>query len=150
MEELELHGLKDTSDIWGEHYYNNYNDSSFCKLKRLIVWGLHKLEIVIPLSMLHRLPNLEHLEVKFCNGLRNMFVSSIARDLTHLKEMHVSNCDMMREIILAGEEKEITDAIIVFSELTVLKLNSLPTLTSFWSCQNGEAKKYKVYIISYC
>lgn len=147
LEELKLKNLKYTSDIWGKHHNTIYTESSFCKLKRLDVSDCHKLEIVIPLFMLHRLRNLEYLKIEYCKGLRNIFLSSITRDLTHLKHMHVDGCDMLREIIGAGEEEEITDAIIVFPELTVLKLNSLRKLTSFWSCESGQANK--VYVITY-
>lgn len=149
LEELELENLEDISDIWGKLHNNNYTESSFCKLKRLNVSRCNKLETLISLSMLHRLRNLEYLETEYCEGLTNMFVSSIARDLTHLKHMDVGYCFMMREIIGAGEQEEITDAIIVFPELTVLKLNCLLMLTSFWSCGSGKAKNYKVYVLAY-
>lgn len=39
------------------------DESSFCKLKNLEVSNCEKLEIVIPLALLHRLRNLEFLGV---------------------------------------------------------------------------------------
>lgn len=132
--------LQDISEIWGKCY--NDNVSSFSKLKRLKVDGCNKLETFIQLSMLHRLRNLECIELNYCDSLRNMFLPSIAKDLMHLKEMYLSGCEMMTHIIGAGEQ-EITDAI-VFSELTLLNLECLPNLKSFCCYQSEEDNNYKV------
>ncbi|XP_017239940.2 uncharacterized protein LOC108212733 [Daucus carota subsp. sativus] len=140
LEELFLDYMEDISEIWGKCY--NDNVSSFSKLKRLKVDGCNKLETFIQLSMLHRLRNLECIELSYCDGLRNMFLPSIAKDLMHLKEMYLSGCKMMTHIIGAGEQ-EITDAI-VFSELTLLNLECLPNLKSFCYYQSEEDNNYKV------
>ncbi|KAL1825328.1 hypothetical protein ACET3Z_012106 [Daucus carota] len=139
LEELFLDYMEDISEIWGKCY--NDNVSSFSKLKRLKVDGCNKLETFIQLSMLHRLRNLECIELSYCDGLRNMFLPSIAKDLMHLKEMYLSGCKMMTHIIGAGEQ-EITDAI-VFSELTLLNLECLPNLKSFCYYQSEEDNNYK-------
>ncbi|KAK1403106.1 hypothetical protein POM88_002711 [Heracleum sosnowskyi] len=98
LEKLELvDGLQEMSGIWGNHYYNNV--SSFCKLKTLTVYGCDKLETVISLCMLHRLQNLESIDIRSCESVTNAFVSSIARDLAHLKEMYAFNCKKMTELI---------------------------------------------------
>lgn len=160
LEDLYIEGLEHTiTDIWGKLYYddnntNNIASSSFCKLKKLEVCGCSKLESVIPHAMLHRLRNLERLDISFCSSLRNVFPPCIARDLIHLQQMEIRKCDMMREIIRDGEQKqkEITHdddgTIIVFPELTKLKLVDLKNLTSFWCYQGGESDTYKVHSYS--
>ncbi|KAL8115926.1 disease resistance protein UNI-like [Apium graveolens] len=207
LEELHIEDLDFTSDIWGNHYFND-NESSFCKLKNLEVSNCEKLEIVIPLALLHRLgnleflgiyscnslisevgtygtntvvrplvalsemvledlpclkkiglnsrdhygsmtlyPNLQKLRISDCNSLRNVFPSSIARELIQLEKLEVFSCKMMTEIIGAGEEEineqEVSN-VIVFPKLTELRLTGLHNLTSFWCYQNGEAKTYKL------
>ncbi|KAK1394705.1 hypothetical protein POM88_013761 [Heracleum sosnowskyi] len=207
LEELHIEDLEYTSDIWGNHYFSD-NESSFCKLKNLEVSKCEKLEIVIPLALLHRLrnleflgvyscnsltsevgtfgtstvvrpllalsemvledlpclkkiglnsrdhygsltlyPNLKKLSISDCDSLRHVFPSSIARDLMHLEKLEVFSCKMMTEIIGEGEQ-EITEQdvsnVIVFPELTELRLTGLPNLTSFWCYQNGEVKTYKL------
>lgn len=95
-------------------------------------------------------PNLKKLRISDCNSLRHVFPSSIARDLMHLEKLEVFSCNMMTEIIGAGGQ-EITEQdvsnVIVFPELTEVRLTGLPNLTSFWCYQNGEAKSCKVF---YC
>lgn len=154
LEELTIEHLEDTvSDIWGKCYYNDDNSvsSSFCKLKRLSVYNCIKLETVILLPMSRTLRNLEYLDIYVCSRLKNVFQHSfVARELIHLKTLEVDSCDIMRGIIGSGDERkqEITvddDGIIVFPQLTVLKLFALPELSSFWCYQStGEPSSYKV------
>lgn len=198
LEVLGLSNLEDTSNIWGNNNYDDDDDddvSSFSFLKSLIVSSCNKLEILIPITMLHRLQNLELLliencssvisevganssntaacslvalhdmtllqlpsltktglnssdhyrEIMDCNSLRNVFLPSTARNSMHLKEMYVNSCEMMREIIGAGNH-ESTDGI-VFPELTILQLFYLPNLTCFWCDQSGEANIYKLFLL---
>lgn len=92
-------------------------------------------------------PNLKKLRISDCNSLRHMFPSSIARYLMHLEKLEVFSCKMMTKIIGEGEQ-EITEQdvsnVIVFPELTELRLTGLPNLTIFGCYQNGEAKTYKL------
>lgn len=90
-------------------------------------------------------PILEYLKIWDCDSLENVFLPFIARELMRLKELSVVSCEIMREIIGAGEQ-EITDDI-VFPEMMVLQLTLLPNLTSFWCCQSGEANTRKVYLL---
>ncbi|KAL8110378.1 hypothetical protein AgCh_026192 [Apium graveolens] len=130
--------LKDTaSDIWGKHYCSDVNVSSFCKLKSLSLYYCNQLETtVIPPAMLSRMRDLETIRIRHCNTLKNVFPPCIARDLIHLKELDVTNCELLREII-GVDEQETTDGI-VFPELTDLCLDKLPNMTSFWCYQTGE------------
>ncbi|KAK1392302.1 NB-ARC domain-containing protein [Heracleum sosnowskyi] len=144
LEELNIKGLPCASVVWGKDCYND-TLSSFCKLKILRVHQCHKLEIVIPQAMLHRLNNLEYIKVSECSSLRTMFPPSGASHLTHLKELSVENCWEMREIIETGEQV-ITDGIL-FPELTYLGLLRLPSLTTFWCYHSGKDYTCKVPLI---
>lgn len=68
LEVLDLSNLEDTSDIWGKHNYDE-DVSSFSNLKSLGVSSCNKLEVLIPLTMLHRLQNLKLLRIENCSSL---------------------------------------------------------------------------------
>nr|XP_017239546.1 PREDICTED: probable disease resistance protein At1g12280 [Daucus carota subsp. sativus] len=150
--ELKIIMLKVASDVWGE---NDHENKSFCQLKFLKVSRCDELEIIFPLSMLHRLKNLEKLDIKFCSKLRNVMSPWIARDLVHLKVMRVRGCAMIKEIIAAsGRSKQETDDEIVFPVLLSLELIHLPSLINFWCYESWEPKNeqrqpHKVHLIPF-
>lgn len=126
------------------------NVSNFCQLKGLKVSSCDKLEIVIPLFMLHRLRNMEYLKVEDCNSLRDVFLPSISRGLVHLTKLEVMYCMKITKIIGTSQIEEFTDAIIIFPELRKIKLKFLPKLNIFWLYQVGEANIYEVYLLIFC
>ncbi|CAL5420567.1 unnamed protein product [Camellia sinensis] len=79
--------------------------------------------------------NLRSLIVNDCDGLRNLFSYSLAKLLVKLQEIEVTECGMMESII--GNEPNADDAaitnVIMFPQLTSLKLSDLPNLSSFCS-----------------
>ncbi|KAL1824726.1 hypothetical protein ACET3Z_011504 [Daucus carota] len=137
LEELELSDLKEISDIWGEHYPSDNVRASW-PLKSLEVTRCHELDVVIPHFMLNSLSSLERLELDDCDGLRNVFLPSVARGLGDLKKLEVMCCKKMTAIIGQGEQS--TDHAIIFHELTHLKLNHLQELSIF-SCQEVKFPK---------
>ncbi|GMP86384.1 hypothetical protein CsSME_00039177 [Camellia sinensis var. sinensis] len=79
--------------------------------------------------------NLRSLIVIECDSLRNLFSYSLAKLLVKLQEIEVTECGMMESII--GNEPNADDAvitnIIMFPQLSSLKLSDLPNLRSFCS-----------------
>ncbi|XP_028122174.1 disease resistance protein SUMM2-like [Camellia sinensis] len=77
--------------------------------------------------------NLRSLVVNECDSLRNLFSYSLAKLLVKLQEIEVTECGMMESII--GNETNAGDVVItnmiMFPQLSSLKLNNLPNLTSF-------------------
>ena len=86
-----------------------------------------KLTNLVPSSI--SFPNLTNLEIWKCHGLINLFTPSTAKSLVKLKKMSVSECERITEVVLGkrGEAGEV----ITFTQLTYLKLDSLPKLASF-------------------
>ncbi|KAM5553561.1 hypothetical protein ABKV19_025672 [Rosa sericea] len=75
-------------------------------------------------------PNLTWLEVSGLNDLRFLLSSSTARSLAQLKRLHVSECQIMEEIVLIEEsDEEIAENLLC--QLQDLKLKDLPNLTKF-------------------
>ncbi|XP_057991824.1 uncharacterized protein LOC110643234 isoform X4 [Hevea brasiliensis] len=75
---------------------------------------------------------LRKLEVRGCNGLKDLFSFSMVRNLSQLQEMTVSDCQNMEEIVIdqsgVGEDNiEVAE----FSQLRSLTLEALPALKSF-------------------
>ncbi|XP_028072608.1 uncharacterized protein LOC114274827 isoform X2 [Camellia sinensis] len=79
--------------------------------------------------------NLRSLVVNECNSLRNLFSYSLAKFLVKLQEIEVNDCGMIESII--GNEPNADDAVItnmiMFPQLSSLKLGDLPNLRSFCS-----------------
>ncbi|CAN6700240.1 unnamed protein product [Malus baccata var. baccata] len=135
--------------------YGQLEGEPFQKLKSLTMWNLPKLigfsskdkqltadteadEIVLedevggPLKLFSNekvmMPNLTTLTVHQCDSLRFLFSSSMAKCLRQLKNLKISNCQIMEEIV--GNEEN-TDY--MFDKLSRLELQHLPNLTRFSS-----------------
>ncbi|KAB2612292.1 disease resistance protein [Pyrus ussuriensis x Pyrus communis] len=75
-----------------------------------------------------KMPNLTTLIVDQCDSLRFLFLSSMAKCLRQLKNLKISNCQIMEEIV--GNEENTND---MFDKLSRLELQHLPNLTRFSS-----------------
>ncbi|KAB2612312.1 disease resistance protein [Pyrus ussuriensis x Pyrus communis] len=75
-----------------------------------------------------KMPNLTTLIVDQCDSLRFLFLSSMAKCLRQLKNLKISNCQIMEEIV--GNEENTND---MFDKLSCLELQHLPNLTRFSS-----------------
>ncbi|KAL7194575.1 hypothetical protein ACSBR1_034909 [Camellia fascicularis] len=78
------------------------------------------------------LHNLRSVELDRCNGLRNLFSLSMARELVQLQELRISHCEMMKEVIWEGrgEDGHATNKI-EFPRLEYMALIQLEGLTGF-------------------
>ncbi|KAB2612316.1 disease resistance protein [Pyrus ussuriensis x Pyrus communis] len=74
------------------------------------------------------MPNLTTLNVHQCDSLRFLFSSSMAKCLGQLKNLKISNCQIMEEIV--RNEENIDD---MFDKLNRLELHLLPNLARFSS-----------------
>ncbi|XP_070661223.1 disease resistance protein At4g27190-like [Malus domestica] len=74
------------------------------------------------------MPNLTTLTVHQCDSLRFLFSSSMAKCLGQLKNLKISNCQIMEEIV--GNEENTDD---MFDKLSRLELQHLPNLARFSS-----------------
>ncbi|XP_070661233.1 disease resistance protein At4g27190-like isoform X2 [Malus domestica] len=75
-----------------------------------------------------KMPNLTTLTVHQCDSLRFLFSSSMAKCLGQLKNLKISNCQIMEEIV--GNEENTDD---MFDKLSRLELQHLPNLVRFSS-----------------
>ncbi|XP_030957692.1 uncharacterized protein LOC115979771 [Quercus lobata] len=96
-------------------------------LENLKVSQCGELKILVPSSMSFQ--NLTNLEILKCHGLINLITFSTAKSLVQLKKMSVSECDKITKVVV-GEGGEASE-VITFTQLTYLKLDSLPKLASF-------------------
>uniref|UniRef100_A0A2C9V2W0 Uncharacterized protein n=1 Tax=Manihot esculenta TaxID=3983 RepID=A0A2C9V2W0_MANES len=79
--------------------------------------------------------NLKLLNLYNCSSLRNIFTLPMALDLVRLESMEVNRCNMLEHIINKEgerEDEEVWDKTI-FPSLQSISLESLPSLTSFYS-----------------
>ncbi|XP_062079235.1 disease resistance protein At4g27190-like [Humulus lupulus] len=112
----------------------------FQNLKSLYTYRCNRLQSFAPSFMsFHKL---ETLIVSDCDGLTYLFSSSTAATLVQLKQIKVTNCKRMREVINGdyynhdekGQiEAETEHHHFVFKRLETLDLEDLPSLESFYS-----------------
>ncbi|XP_074378454.1 disease resistance protein At4g27190-like [Apium graveolens] len=121
LEELMIWHMRNTSVIWGIDCFNSDTLSSFSQLKRLDVRWCDELEIVIPEAMLHRLNNLEYIDVA-------MFPLSVATALKHLKGLRVWDCEKMTDIIEAGQQVISCQDLLILPQLKSIHLKDFPGL----------------------
>ncbi|KAI4313403.1 hypothetical protein L6164_026388 [Bauhinia variegata] len=75
---------------------------------------------------------LTYLEVSECDGLSHLVTTSTAKSLTRLETMKIKECWMIKEIVSNKPDDEAGDEI-TFSNLKILELQQLSSLTSFSS-----------------
>ncbi|XP_022744216.1 probable disease resistance protein At4g27220 isoform X2 [Durio zibethinus] len=83
--------------------------------------------------------NLTTLQVEGCNMMMNLVPPSVAQNLVHLKEMRMARCNTMKEIVANSEGDEATYEI-TFRKLKYLELNCLKNLASF--CPGNHTFKF--------
>ncbi|KAL2336508.1 hypothetical protein Fmac_010954 [Flemingia macrophylla] len=104
-------------------------------LERLSLKECDNLSVLAPPSV--SLTYLTFLEVKGCDGLRNLMASSTAKSLVQLKTMKVIGCNEIEEIV-TGEGDEVIE--IVFNNLITIELVGLKLLKSFCNYENCRLK----------
>ncbi|PRQ18026.1 putative leucine-rich repeat domain, L domain-containing protein [Rosa chinensis] len=81
------------------------------------------------------MPILTTLEVSNCDGLKYLLSSSMARSLVKLKQLKISNCKAMEEIVSTRESQNN-----IISKLEILELDGLPNLARF--CTAGSCIEF--------
>ncbi|WVZ17281.1 hypothetical protein V8G54_010263 [Vigna mungo] len=81
---------------------------------------------------------LRTIEVNSCDELKNLFPVSVAKDIPKLEHMSVLYCFEMEEIVASQDELEANKDLLVFPELTSVRLHRLPDLKYFYK------KKYPI------
>ncbi|KAI7981627.1 Disease resistance protein [Camellia lanceoleosa] len=124
-------------DLEGLVWEDGISDMALPSLKKVKLSRLRKLTHVWKDHSLgiQGFQNLRSLIVCDCDSLRNLFSYSLAKLLVKLQEIEVTECGMMESII--GNEPNADDAVItnmiMFPQLSSLKLSNLPNLSSFCS-----------------
>ncbi|KAJ7954388.1 Disease resistance protein [Quillaja saponaria] len=120
------------------------------QLKKLGLVNLLNLRVSFIFSAVS-LNNLTVLRVSGCHEFTNLLTSTVAKSLMQLKFLSIVNCRKIIEIIAnKGEEEEVPDKI-VFSKLTYLVLDNLPSFTRFYSGNHCiEFPSLEKLIISQC
>ncbi|KAE8678265.1 hypothetical protein F3Y22_tig00111427pilonHSYRG00223 [Hibiscus syriacus] len=123
--ELRLIFLSELMHLWKEK-------EGFPNLRILHVECCRKLKgNLVPSSVSFR--NLVTLRVYGCDGIIKLITHPTAKSLVQLKQMSISFCKNIEEIIQGGDDD---DDEISFSQLNRLELDHLPKLESFFSSGN--------------
>ncbi|XP_024182971.1 uncharacterized protein LOC112188155 isoform X2 [Rosa chinensis] len=132
LERLKINQASKLKTIW----HTQLAQDSFCRLRQVEVSECVSLINVLPPSIVGRLnalevvfPNLTILSVHGCDGLRFMFSFSMATRLVQLKQLVISGCEFIEEIISTREGEENMDN--MFPNLEDLILVGLPKVVRF-------------------
>uniref|UniRef100_A0A2N9IHJ5 AAA+ ATPase domain-containing protein n=1 Tax=Fagus sylvatica TaxID=28930 RepID=A0A2N9IHJ5_FAGSY len=144
LEDLVLGGNYNMKEI----LLGEFLEECFGKLKYLGVVGY--LAVSNWITFLKRLHNLEKLLVEESSWEEIFpYEELFAKSLVQLKKLSVSECESITEVV-AGEGGE-GNEVITFSQLTYLKLDCLPNLTSFCSrSYSFEFPSLEEVIVSKC
>ncbi|MED6133983.1 hypothetical protein PIB30_033210 [Stylosanthes scabra] len=123
---LRLHSLYTLKSIGFEH---SWIHPILDNIQTLKVRSCYDIKNLVPSKV--SFSSLTKLVVKYCYGLLYLFGSSTAESLSQLKEMKISDCVSMREII--SKEDDESNESIIFEQLQVLHLERLPMLRWFYS-----------------
>ncbi|XP_044497328.1 uncharacterized protein LOC123219428 isoform X1 [Mangifera indica] len=112
----------------------------FKNLELLEIKSCESLEQVFDLEENHQeisgLEKLKSLKIDDCNSLRCIFTPSILLGLVQLQKIEVKNCALVEEIIKKEEKQDGVSDKIIIPQLNSVMLESLPSLTSFYSGRN--------------
>uniref|UniRef100_A0A5B6ZTL5 Disease resistance protein At4g27190-like leucine-rich repeats domain-containing protein n=1 Tax=Davidia involucrata TaxID=16924 RepID=A0A5B6ZTL5_DAVIN len=75
---------------------------------------------------------LKFLEVENCDGIEYLFSPPIASGLVQLRQLKISTCENMEEIIRNDQREGVDQEEIVFQQLKIMELSCLPRLRSFY------------------
>ncbi|RDX99964.1 Disease resistance protein, partial [Mucuna pruriens] len=144
VEDLSLAKLNLVNDVFYElngekfsqlRHLHIQNSDALRNLEKLILRNLHNLEDISysPLPT-HSFEKLQVIEVHGCDKLKKLLLYSLAKTLSQLQKLEISDCEVIQEII--SEEKledEKEFPIIMLPKLHSLTLDRLYTLRSFSS-----------------
>lgn len=119
LHELKLIGLEHP---WAKPYSE--------KLEKLNVYKCFGLEKLVHSSV--PFINLKELNVQFCENMMSLFTFSTAKSLVQLESLIVHKCESLKEIV-TKEDEDGSDREIIFGQLNMLRLISLPRLVCFYS-----------------
>ncbi|KAL6997720.1 hypothetical protein U1Q18_007846 [Sarracenia purpurea var. burkii] len=138
IEDLTLHDMDDLIEIWhGKLQVGEGHPAiALSCLKKLKLKILPKLTHVWTNNSAcsQGFQNLISISVQKCGSLRNLFSYSMAKHLVKLQKLKITECEVIEAIIAHEQEvdEEVTTNTIIFPQLTVLTLEDLPNLTSFF------------------
>ena len=124
---LNLASLSELITIGFEH---SWVEESFLKnLKTLEVKSCSRLRNLVPSLVCFF--NLMHLTVSGCDDIMHLFTCSTAKSLAQLKQIDISSCKSIQEIV-SEKGDELHHDEIIFGQLQKLNLEYLPNLRSFY------------------
>ncbi|KAK7274598.1 hypothetical protein RIF29_15694 [Crotalaria pallida] len=122
-------------------------ETAFPKLESLYLYNLQKMTEICSCDLSEpSFHNLKVIKIKLCNELKNVFLFSVVKRLSHLETIEVSECNSLLNIVSVEEPSNANESEVVFSRLRVLTLQSLSKFTGFYPTSSGELFHKKVLV----
>jgi len=136
LEKLEVTNCALVEEIFELNFDENNNEEVTTHLKEVIIDGLSKLKKIWsgdPHGILS-FQNLVNVQILRCASLEYLLPLSVATRCSHLKELSISICGNMKEIVAEEKESSVNAApIFEFNQLSTLVLFGLDKLDGFYA-----------------
>ena len=125
--------IEEVFDIQGTNNIEESRDIAATELISLTLRNLEKVKHVwnIDPQGIITFEKLRTIKIEGCSSLKSFFPTSVAKALMQLEELKIKNCATVEEIV-AKEEGIETTTLFIFPQLTILELQDLPELKSFY------------------
>ena len=136
LKELEIKECGSIEEVFEIQRTNNVEEScdiAAVELISLTLRNLEKLKHVWSMDPqgIITFGKLRTIKIEYCSILKSIFPTSVAKALMQLEELKIKNCATVEEIV-AKEEGIETTTLFIFPQLTILELQDLPELKSFY------------------
>ena len=136
LKELKIEICSSIEEVFDIQGINNVKESRDIVAAELISLTLRNLEKVkhvwsMDLQGIITFGKLRNIKIQGCSSLKSVFPTSVAKALMQLKELEITNCAMVEEIV-AKEDGIETTTLFEFPQLKTLRLHTLPKLKSFY------------------
>ncbi|XP_065637906.1 disease resistance protein At4g27190 [Quercus suber] len=130
LEKLFINRINNLKTLW----HNQLIPDSFCKLNQLKVYQCENLMNIFPPNMLRRLQNLEHLQIRNCNSVEEVFEDGRAnvdeifeKGSTQLRVLSLVSLSKLKHVWTSDLE-----AILTFQNLRQVEVSKCETLKSLF------------------
>lgn len=162
LKRLKLRKLPQLMHLLGDENYDpaaGIESAAFQNLKILRVYNCNRLKNLASSSISFQ--SLLILKVTKCHGMTHLLTSSMARSLTQLRVMIISECEAMIQIVAADDEDDEKGGgedhqtgggdDVVLDKLAALMLEKLPNLVNFYSGHNiTRLPNLRLFFLSHC
>ncbi|KAH7861852.1 hypothetical protein Vadar_031769 [Vaccinium darrowii] len=148
LEELEIVGLDDISEVWDKQFKPIVTEGigSFGQLRSLVVGSCRRLVNVVPSNMRQRLRNLESLRIWQCESVV-CDIENLTVVLPRLKSLYLRDLPNLREMGLNKKEDSLHGINVVYPNIRTIVIEDCPNLESIFSSSTARKLTHLGFLV---